>query len=135
MLPALAGAELVCAPVIQDQRGAWGWYPASAYGGGGAGNAQGGARTRQTLCTQGYAVTGFMAVATQDDRYLQDFRFECARIIGIKPDPLGLMVRPQKVDPNKLVGKTIGVAMEAEEFEGKWKSAIQATFPATRGKA
>jgi hypothetical protein len=35
-----------------------------------------------------------------------------------------------KVDPNKLVGKTIGVEMEDDEYEGKKKSVITATFPA-----
>jgi hypothetical protein len=34
-----------------------------------------------------------------------------------------------KVDPNKLVGKFIGVEMENDDFEGKLKSAITATFP------
>lgn len=36
-----------------------------------------------------------------------------------------------KVNPNTLVGKTIGVAMESEEFNDKWKSVVQATFPAS----
>jgi hypothetical protein len=45
----------------------------------------------------------------------------------------GLTVPKKKVrvNPNTLVNKTIGVAMEAEEFEGKWKSTIMATFPAS----
>lgn len=34
-----------------------------------------------------------------------------------------------KFDPNKLVGKTIGVTMEDDEFEGKPKSEIGAVFP------
>ena len=36
-----------------------------------------------------------------------------------------------KVDPNKLVGKTIGVALDDDEYEGKKKSVITATFPAS----
>lgn len=35
-----------------------------------------------------------------------------------------------KVDPNKLVGKTIGVALDDDEYEGKKKSVVVATFPA-----
>lgn len=33
------------------------------------------------------------------------------------------------VDPNKIVGKTIGVTLEDDEYEGKMKSVISATFP------
>ncbi len=36
-----------------------------------------------------------------------------------------------KVDPNKLVGKTIGVALDDDEYEGKKKSVVVATFPAS----
>lgn len=35
-----------------------------------------------------------------------------------------------KVDPNRVVGKTIGVTMEDDEHEGKLKSVIAAVFPA-----
>lgn len=35
-----------------------------------------------------------------------------------------------KVDPNKVIGKTIGVTMEDDEYEGKEKSVIGAVFPA-----
>lgn len=35
------------------------------------------------------------------------------------------------VDPNKLVGKEIGITLEDDEYEGKMKSTIQATFPAS----
>jgi hypothetical protein len=34
-----------------------------------------------------------------------------------------------KVDPNKLVGKEIGVAMEDDEYDGKTKSVIAGVFP------
>ena len=34
-----------------------------------------------------------------------------------------------KVDPNKLVGKFIGVAMEDDEYDGKIKSVIVGVFP------
>jgi len=34
-----------------------------------------------------------------------------------------------KVDPNKVVGKQIGVTMEDDEYEGKPKSEIAAVFP------
>lgn len=34
-----------------------------------------------------------------------------------------------KVDPSKAVGKTLGVALEDDEYEGKLKSIIAATFP------
>jgi len=36
-----------------------------------------------------------------------------------------------KVDPNKLVGKTIAVTLEDDEYEGKMKSVVSATFPAS----
>lgn len=36
-----------------------------------------------------------------------------------------------KVDPNKLVGKTIGVSMEDDEYDGKIKSVIVGVFPAS----
>lgn len=35
------------------------------------------------------------------------------------------------VDPNKVVGKTIGVTLEDDEYEGKLQSNIAATFPAS----
>ena len=35
-----------------------------------------------------------------------------------------------KVDPNRVVGKTIGVTMEDDEYDGKIKSVIAAVFPA-----
>lgn len=34
-----------------------------------------------------------------------------------------------KVDPNLVVGKTIGVTLEDEEYDGKMQSSISATFP------
>lgn len=34
-----------------------------------------------------------------------------------------------KVDPNKLVGKSIAVTLEDDEYEGKMKSVVAATFP------
>lgn len=34
-----------------------------------------------------------------------------------------------KLDPNKLVGKAIGIALEDDEFEGRVKSTIDAIFP------
>lgn len=36
-----------------------------------------------------------------------------------------------KVDPSKVVGKPIGITLEDDEYEGKLKSVIQATFPAS----
>lgn len=33
------------------------------------------------------------------------------------------------VDPNKVVGKAIGVTLEDEEYEGKMQSVVQSTFP------
>lgn len=43
----------------------------------------------------------------------------------------GMKVPPAKVklDPNKLVGKSIGIALEDDEYEGKVKSAIVAVMP------
>ena len=38
--------------------------------------------------------------------------------------------RKVKVDPSKLIGKAIGVAMEDDEFEGRLKSVIAEVFPA-----
>lgn len=34
-----------------------------------------------------------------------------------------------KLDPNKLVGKKIGVSLEDDEYEGKLKSVVEAVFP------
>lgn len=44
----------------------------------------------------------------------------------------GLEVPKSKlnVDPNKLVGKEVGIALEVEEYQGKEKSKIMAIFPA-----
>lgn len=33
------------------------------------------------------------------------------------------------VDPNRVVGRSIGVTLEDEEYEGKMQSVVQATFP------
>jgi len=38
--------------------------------------------------------------------------------------------RKVKVDPNKLIGKPLGVAMEDDEYEGRKKSVIAEVFPA-----
>lgn len=35
------------------------------------------------------------------------------------------------VDPNKLIGREIGISLDDDEYEGKMKSVIVATFPAT----
>lgn len=35
-----------------------------------------------------------------------------------------------KIDPNKAIGKLVGVTMEDDEYEGKMKSVISAIFPA-----
>lgn len=45
----------------------------------------------------------------------------------------GLNVPKKKVrvDPNKVVGRIIGVTLEDDEYEGKMKSVISATFPAS----
>lgn len=80
--------QIACAPVVQGG-GAWSWNPQSAYWAAGAGNPNGGGRGRRAVCPQGSAVAGFMGVTTDDSKYLQDVRFECARIARIGPDPLG----------------------------------------------
>jgi hypothetical protein len=43
----------------------------------------------------------------------------------------GMAVPKKKVmvDPNKLVGKEIGISLEDDEYEGKMRSRISATFP------
>lgn len=38
--------------------------------------------------------------------------------------------RKVKIDPNKLVGKALGVAMEDDEYEGRLKSVVAEVFPA-----
>lgn len=38
--------------------------------------------------------------------------------------------RKVKIDPNKLVGKELGVAMDDDEYEGRLKSTIAEVFPA-----
>lgn len=38
--------------------------------------------------------------------------------------------RKVKIDPNKLVGKDLGVAMEDDEYDGKLKSVVAEVFPA-----
>lgn len=45
----------------------------------------------------------------------------------------GLNVPKKKVavDPNKLVGKEVGVTLDDDEYEGKLKSVITAVFPAS----
>ena len=47
-------------------------------------------------------------------------------------DAVGIRVgqRKVKVDPNKLIGKKVGVAMEDDEYEGRLKSIIGEVFPA-----
>jgi hypothetical protein len=45
---------------------------------------------------------------------------------GVLPPDKKAKVR---IDPNKLVGKTIAVSLEDDEYEGKMKSVIQGVFP------
>lgn len=42
---------------------------------------------------------------------------------------LNVPKKRMKFDPNKVVGKSIGVTMEDDEYEGKMKSVIGAVFP------
>ena len=42
---------------------------------------------------------------------------------------IGVPSKRVKADPNKLVGKAIGVALEDDEYEGRVKSTIAAVFP------
>jgi hypothetical protein len=42
---------------------------------------------------------------------------------------LNVPKRRVKFDPNKVVGKSIGVTMEDDEYEGKMKSVVGAVFP------
>lgn len=44
---------------------------------------------------------------------------------------LNVPKKRMKFDPNKVVGKIIGVTMEDDEYEGKMKSTIAAVFPAS----
>jgi hypothetical protein len=46
---------------------------------------------------------------------------------------VGLAVPKKKVklDPNRLVGKTIGVTLDDDEYEGKLQSVVTQTFPAS----
>lgn len=44
---------------------------------------------------------------------------------------LNVPKKRMKLDPNKVVGKRIGVTMEDDEYEGKSKSVIAAVFPAS----
>lgn len=44
---------------------------------------------------------------------------------------LAVPKKRMKVDPNRLVGKTIGVTVEDDEYEGKEQSQIMAVFPAS----
>ena len=39
--------------------------------------------------------------------------------------------KKMKLDPNKVVGRRVGVTMEDDEYEGKMKSVISAVFPAS----
>ena len=43
---------------------------------------------------------------------------------------LNVPKKRMKFDPNKVVGKLVGVTMEDDEYDGKMKSVIQAVFPA-----
>jgi len=42
---------------------------------------------------------------------------------------LNVPKKRMKFDPNKVVGKSVGVTMEDDEYEGKMKSVISAVFP------
>ena len=42
---------------------------------------------------------------------------------------LNVPKKRMKFDPNKVVGKTVGVTMEDDEYEGKMKSVVSAVFP------
>lgn len=44
---------------------------------------------------------------------------------------LNVPKKRMKLDPNKVVGKKVGVTMEDDEYEGKMKSVIGAIFPAS----
>jgi len=67
--------QIACA---RYQNGRWG----QRYWRSSAGNAEGGAQTRVAFCPEGWAIAGVMALATEGGRYLQDLRFECARVAG-----------------------------------------------------
>lgn len=43
---------------------------------------------------------------------------------------LNVPKKRMNVDPNKIVGRELGVSLEDDEYEGKMRSKVQATFPA-----
>lgn len=61
---------------------------------------------------------------------LQENQLWKLRNIGVAAG-LNVPKSRMKFDPNKLVGKTIGVTMADDEYEGKEKSVIDAVFPAS----
>lgn len=78
-----------------------------------------------TIVLEAYARSLYPYYVTMDEKSLWK-----ARNLFIAA---GMAVPKKKVrvDPNKLVGKTIGVAMISEEYNDKWKSSVDATFPAS----
>lgn len=67
--------QIACAPV---SNASW----TTSYWGKGAGNAQGGGATRTAMCAPGFAIAGYAASATPGNLYMQDVRFDCARIVN-----------------------------------------------------
>lgn len=61
---------------------------------------------------------------------LQENQLWKLRNIGVAAG-LNVPKKRMQFDPNKLVGKVIGVTMTDEEFEGKEKSVIDSVFPAS----
>lgn len=83
--------QVICAPLQRDTRGGLTWQQANQYYGGSAGNKNGGYMGRFTSCPLGYVISGFKAIYSGANDYLQDIRFECSQIsgAGTYSSPLG----------------------------------------------
>ncbi len=82
--------QIVCAPVTNAS-----WT--TSYWGKSAGNNQGGGSIRTAMCPAGFAIAGYAASTTPGNIYMQDIRFDCAKIVGAGPNAINVSNQRQFV--------------------------------------
>jgi len=78
-----------------------------------------------TVVPNAHKDAAFPVYCLLGEKYLWKFR-QLATAAGLK-----IAKKKLNVDPNKVVGREIGITLEDDEYEGKMKSTIISMFPAS----
>ncbi len=99
--------QIACAPVTNAS-----W--STPYWGKSAGNAQGGGAVRTAMCPAGSAIAGYAASATPGNLYMQDIRFDCAKIVNTGANAINVSQQRQFVAWSGGSGDALGSGSQSE---------------------